>query len=53
MRWLLILLLLNGCSHGPLVGSGEIAPTPAGHAKLCKEQPTFPGCPKSKQGETK
>ena len=47
MRYLLLLLLLNGCvPPGLLRGSGEIAPTPAGHAKLCAEQPTFPGCPK-------
>jgi len=47
MRWLLLLILLNGCAHsGRLTGSGEVAPTPYGHAKLCAEQPTFPGCPK-------
>lgn len=47
MRCLLILLLLSSCVHtGPLKGSGEVAPTPSGHAKLCAEQPTFPGCPK-------
>jgi len=49
MRCLLLLLLLSASScetTGPLRGSGEIAPTPAGHAKLCAEQPTFPGCPK-------
>ena len=42
-----ISLSLGGCaSPGPLKGSGEIAPTPAGHAKLCAERPDFPGCPK-------
>ena len=46
MRCLLILLLLNACTPSTLRGSGEVAPTPAGHAKLCAEQPTFPGCPK-------
>jgi uncharacterized protein YcfL len=49
-KYLLLLLsslLLAGCNgNGTLRGSGEIAPTPAGHAKLCAEQPTFPGCPK-------
>lgn len=50
MRYLLLLLLLNGCAQsGPLRGSGEVAPTPIGHAKLCAEQPTFPGCPKDKK----
>lgn len=44
---LLSSLLLAGCaSSGLLKGSGEVAPTPLGHAKLCAEQPTFPGCPK-------
>ena len=51
MRFLLIYLLISsslvGCaSSGVLRGSGEVAPTPIGHAKLCAEQPTFPGCPK-------
>lgn len=47
MRYLLLILLLNGCaSTGLLRGSGEVAPTPIGHAKLCAEQPAFPGCPK-------
>ena len=47
MRCLLMLLLLNGCvQSGLLRGSGEVAPTPTGHAKVCAEQPTFPGCPK-------
>ena len=51
MRKYLLLLLssvLIGCNgtSGPLKGSGEVAPTPIGHAKLCAEQPTFPGCPK-------
>ena len=47
MRYLLLILLLNGCaSAGLLRGSGEVAPTPIGHAKLCAEQPDFPGCPK-------
>jgi len=51
MRKYLLLLLsslvLVGCnSPSVLKGSGEVAPTPLGHAKLCAEQPTFPGCPK-------
>ena len=47
MRYMLILLLLNGCaSSGILRGSGEVAPAPVGHVKLCAEQPDFPGCPK-------
>lgn len=42
-----ISLSLGGCaSTGTLTGSGEVAPTPAGHAKLCAERPDFPGCPK-------
>jgi hypothetical protein len=40
-------LLLGGCqTSGPLKGSGEAAPTPYGHLKLCIERPDFPGCPK-------
>lgn len=48
MRYLLlILLLLSACNHGGLLkGSGEVATTPQGHAKLCADQPDFPGCPK-------
>ena len=47
MRYLLILFLLNACTpEGILRGSGEVAPTPYGHIKLCVEQPDFPACPK-------
>jgi len=47
MKSLLLILLFAGCSHGPLKGSGEVAPTPAGHAKLCADKTIdMPGCPK-------
>lgn len=50
MRYLLLILCslaIAGC-HTPstLKGSGEVAPTPVGHDKLCADDPTFPGCPK-------
>lgn len=46
-RYLLIFLMLSACNgSGLLRGSGEVAPTPAGHAKLCQEMPDMPGCPK-------
>ena len=47
MRALLICLMLAGCpTTGIYQGSGEVAPTPAGHADLCAKQPDMPGCPK-------
>ncbi len=47
MRWLLILLLLNGCAaSGDLLGSGEIAPAPAGYTIGCQTNPDAVACPK-------
>ncbi len=45
MRWLLILLLLNGCAaSGPLRGSGEIAPAPTGYIIGCQNNPDAVAC---------
>lgn len=52
MRWMLLLsLLLSACvttGGGRLEDSGEVAPAPVAHAKLCAKDPTFPNCPKAK-----
>lgn len=42
---LALALVLSGCASGTLKGSGEIAPTPAGHAVWCAKQPKAAGCP--------
>lgn len=40
-------LSLGGCATGSIYrGSGEVAPTPQGHADLCAKQLDMPGCPK-------
>lgn len=45
MRYLLLLLLLNGCvPPGPLRGSGELAPPPAGFVVYCQQHPDNAEC---------
>jgi hypothetical protein len=45
MRYLLLILLLNGCaSSGTLRGSGEPVAAPYGYVKLCAEHPEFEAC---------
>jgi hypothetical protein len=45
MRWLLLLILLNGCAHsGRLTGSGEVAPAPYGFTIYCQQNPDRAEC---------
>lgn len=45
MRYLLLLLLLNGCDGGRLLrGSGEVAPSPGGYVVYCAQHPDRAEC---------
>lgn len=44
MKLLLIILLLSACNHGPLRGSGEVAPAPGGYTYGCAVNPDAVAC---------